>query len=106
MAKRLNYTIGVDADTSKLEASLNDAFSRLNRIGSQVNLTTDLRNASQAALELSSHLNKAFNQQTGKFDLVTFNQSLSDQHWPHRRTSVFESCYSDYASRVTTEAYK
>lgn len=77
MAKRLNYTIGVDADTSKLEASLNDAFSRLNRIGSQVNLTTDLRNASQAALELSSHLNKAFNQQTGKFDLVTFNQSLS-----------------------------
>lgn len=78
MAKRLNYTIGVDADTSKLEASLNDAFSRLNRIGSQVNLTTDLRNASQAALELSSHLNKAFNQQTGKFDLVTFNQSLSE----------------------------
>lgn len=78
MAKRLNYTIGVDADTSKLEASLNDAFSRLNRIGSQVNLTTNLRNASQAALELSSHLNKAFNQQTGKFDLVTFNQSLSE----------------------------
>ena len=78
MSKRLNYTIGVDADTSKLEASLNDAFSRLNRIGSQVNLTTDLRNASQAALELSSHLNKAFNQQTGKFDLVTFNQSLSE----------------------------
>lgn len=78
MAKRLNYTIGVDADTSKLEASLNDAFSRLNRIGSQVNLTTDLRNASQAALELSGHLNKAFNQQTGKFDLVTFNQSLSE----------------------------
>ena len=78
MAKRLNYTIGVDADTSKLEASLNDAFSRLNRIGSQVNLTTDLRNASQAALELSSHLNKAFNQQTGKFDLVMFNQSLSE----------------------------
>lgn len=78
MAKRLNYTIGVDADTSKLEASLNDAFSRLNRIGSQVNLTTDLRNASQAALELSSHLNKAFNQETGKFDLVTFNQSLSE----------------------------
>jgi hypothetical protein len=34
MAKRLNYTIGVDADTNKLEASLNDAFSRLNRIGS------------------------------------------------------------------------
>jgi hypothetical protein len=34
MAKRLNYTIGVDADTSKLETSLNDAFSRLNRIGS------------------------------------------------------------------------
>ncbi len=78
MAKRLSYTIGIDADTSKFEASLNEAFSRLNKIGSQVNLTTDLRNASQAALELSSHLNKAFNKETGKFDLVTFNQSLSE----------------------------
>lgn len=78
MAKRLNYTIGVTADTSKLEASLSDAFSRLNRIGSQINLTTDLENASQAALELSSHLDKAFNRETGKFDLVTFNRSLTE----------------------------
>nr|DAK07881.1 MAG TPA: hypothetical protein [Caudoviricetes sp.] len=30
MAKRLNYTIGVDADTSKFEASINAALSKLN----------------------------------------------------------------------------
>jgi hypothetical protein len=30
MAKRLNYTIGVDADTSKFEASINTALSKLN----------------------------------------------------------------------------
>ena len=78
MAKRLNYTIGVTADTSKFEALLSEAFNKLNRIGSQANLTTDLENASQAALELSNHLNKAFNRETGKFDLVTFNRSLTE----------------------------
>lgn len=77
MAKRLNYTIGVDADTSKFEASLNDAFSRLNKIGSQINFTTELKKGSQAALELSSHLDKAFNKETGKLDLSTFNQNLA-----------------------------
>ena len=77
MAKRLNYTIGVDADTSKFEASLNEAFSKLNKIGSQINFTTELKKGSQAALELSSHLDKAFNKETGKLDLATFNQSLA-----------------------------
>lgn len=78
MAKRLNYTIGVNADTSKLEASLNEALSKLNQIGSQMHLTDDLKAASQAAIELSSHLHNAFNKETGSLDLVSFNKSLTN----------------------------
>ena len=33
MAKRLNYTIGVDADTSKLELQLKKAYESLSKIG-------------------------------------------------------------------------
>lgn len=77
MAKRLNYTIGVDADTSKFEASINAALSKLNQLGASTRLTDELKSASQAALELSGHLNKALNKETGKLDLTVFNQSLA-----------------------------
>lgn len=77
MAKRLNYIIGVDADTSKLQVSLNKAFNSLNKIGSQIGITDELKNASKTALELSNHLDKAFNKTTGKLDLSIFNQSLA-----------------------------
>lgn len=77
MAKRLNYTIGVDADTSKFEASINTALSKLNQLGTSARLTDELKGASQAALELSGHLNKALNKETGKLDLTVFNQSIA-----------------------------
>ena len=77
MAKRLNYTIGVDADTSKFEASINAALSKLNQLGTSARLTDELKGASQAALELSGHLNKALNKETGKLDLTAFNQSIA-----------------------------
>lgn len=77
MAKRLNYTIGVDADTSKFEASINAALSKLNQLGTSARLTDELKSASQAALELSGHLNKALNKETGKLDLTVFNQSIA-----------------------------
>lgn len=78
MAKRLNYQIGITADTSQFVASLNEAFSALNQMGSQMHLTNDLKAASQAAIELSSHLNNAFNKETGSLDLVSFNKSLTN----------------------------
>lgn len=77
MAKRLNYTIGVDADTSKFEASINAALSKLNQLGTSARLTDELKGASQAALELSGHLNKALNKEIGKLDLTAFNQSIA-----------------------------
>lgn len=77
MAKRLNYTIGVNADTSQLQAQLNATFKALNKVGTQTALTSELKQASQAALELSSHLNNSFNKETGSFDLINFNKSLA-----------------------------
>lgn len=76
MAKRLNYTIGVDADTSKLEAQLNKAYESLTKIGNSQQITTNLQKASSSALELANNLSKAVNQNTGKLDLSTFDNNL------------------------------
>lgn len=76
MAKRLNYTIGVDADTSKLEASLQKAYESLSKIGNSQQITTNLQKASSSALELANNLSKAINQDTGKLDLSVFNDNL------------------------------
>lgn len=76
MAKRLNYTIGVDADTSKLDAQLNKAYESLTKIGNSQQITTNLQKASSSALELANNLSKAVNQNTGKLDLSAFNNNL------------------------------
>lgn len=76
MAKRLNYTIGVDADTSKLELQLNKAYESLSKIGNSQQITTNLQKASSSALELANNLSKAVNQSTGKLDLSVFNDNL------------------------------
>lgn len=79
MAKRLNYTIGITADTSKLEASLQTAYASLQKIGSlKVNMpiTSDLKEASLAAQQLQHYLENATNVNTGKLDLSKFSASL------------------------------
>lgn len=76
MAKRLNYTIGIDADTSKLELQLNKAYESLSKIGNSQQITTNLQKASSSALELANNLSKAINQNTGKLDLSVFNDNL------------------------------
>lgn len=76
MAKRLNYTIGVNADTSKLEAQLNEAFVALNRLASEPQMVTSLQQASTAAADLSKNLQSAVNVDTGKINLSIFNNNL------------------------------
>lgn len=75
MAKRLNYTIGVDADTSKFEASVQKAVADLNKLNS-VNLSTGLNEANKAAVSLAGNLRRAINPKTGKLDLANFNNNL------------------------------
>lgn len=79
MAKHLNlsYTIGVNADTSKLESSLKQAFASLNKVNS-LSLTEGLNEANQAAVSLATNLRTAINQGTGKLDLITFNKNLKN----------------------------
>lgn len=75
MAKRLNYTIGVDADTSKFEVSVQKAVADLNKLNS-VNLSTGLNEANKAAVSLAGNLRRAINPETGKLDLTNFNNNL------------------------------
>ena len=76
MAKRLNYTIGVTADTSKLEASLQSALTSLQNLGAKSQMVPTLQQASATALDLAKNLQSAVNVNTGKLDLSVFNRNL------------------------------
>lgn len=78
MAKRLNYTIGVNADTSKFEASLQEAVTSLQALGTKSQVVPTLQKASTAALNLAKNLQSAVNTNTGKLDLSVFNKKLED----------------------------
>ena len=81
MAKRLNYTIGVNADTSKFEASLQKAITDLNKLSTLKTgnaITSDLKEASLAAQQLQQSLESAINVNTGKLDLSKFSVALQD----------------------------
>ena len=78
MAKRLNYTIGVNADTSKFEASLQEAVTSLQALGTKSQVVPTLQKASTAALDLAKNLQSAVNTNTDKLDLSVFNKKLED----------------------------
>lgn len=76
--RRLRYSVEVDLETKDFLAQVNAAVSALNQIGSSSlsTLPTQLKEASLAALELSTNLSKSVDQETGKFDLLTFRKNL------------------------------
>lgn len=78
MAKRLNYTIGVNADTSKFEVSLQEVVTSLQALGTKSQVVPTLQKASTAALDLAKNLQSAVNTNTGKLDLSVFNKKLED----------------------------
>ena len=78
MAKRLKYTIGVNADTSEFEASLQEAVTSLQALGTKSQVVPTLQKASTAALDLAKNLQSAVNTNTGKLDLSVFNKKLED----------------------------
>ena len=80
--KRFDYVIGFNADTSKLSSALKQLEAQLNNIAIGKNmpagtLTTQIQQASKAALELNSYLNKSINVDTGKLDLSAFSKALA-----------------------------
>ena len=76
MAKRLNYQIGITADTSQFQAQLRETLASLNTLATSVNIAPSLREASSAAAELQKYLQTATNQNTGMLDLTAFNTQL------------------------------
>lgn len=82
MAKQLNVNLSFNADTSQAKAQIQALSKSLQDIakmpGNASNLfdDTQIKKASQAALELQQHLSKAVNVDTGKLDLSRFSSSL------------------------------
>lgn len=82
MAKQLNVNLAFSADTSKAQAQIAALSKTLQEVakmpGKASNLfdDTQIRRASQAALELQQHLSEAVNVNTGKLDLSRFSSSL------------------------------
>lgn len=80
MAKQLNVSLVLNADTNQAKKSLNELNQSLNQI---INIRTvtindqSIQKAKGAALELKQHLDAAVNVDTGKLDLGKFSQSLS-----------------------------
>lgn len=78
MAGKITYRIGLEGDTSKLQASLQQALQSLNKISTLSTggaLTQDMREAAKAAQQLNIYLQSATTS-TGKIDLSKFSASL------------------------------
>lgn len=71
------YEIQLIADTTSLISQLQKAGKSLEAAAKKPGLTQDLQQASAAALDLATNLQKAINPTTGKFDILTFSQSIS-----------------------------
>lgn len=77
--RNLHVKLTVDADTKKAQQDFQQLQNTLKNIAqSSIGGTSkELQEASKAALELGSHLEKAFNANTGHLDLSKFNASLT-----------------------------
>ncbi|MCM1217907.1 MAG: hypothetical protein NC548_25745 [Lachnospiraceae bacterium] len=99
MARRVaEYQIGFSADTTALERAVQQAMSSLSKLSANpsLQLSPALKEASNAAAELATHLNKAFNQETKKIDLIDFNNSL-------KRSNL---SLEDYANSLASIGYE
>lgn len=80
MSKQVQVNLAFNADTAKAKAQINELVASLNKISmkdSQIFDDRELREAANAAKDLTTHLQNAVNVNTGKLDLNKFSQSLS-----------------------------
>ena len=79
MEKQLNVKLAFNADTSKAKAQIQELYQSLNNVGistAKLPITEDIQQAQVAAGQLKVAMNQAFNIETGKLDLLKFNQSI------------------------------
>lgn len=80
MVKRLNYQIGITADTVQFQAAMKEALSSLSNLSTQSSMVPSLQQASAAALELKQNLESAMNTKGDSIDLTKFNDSLKNSN--------------------------
>ena len=89
MGNQINVGLKFTADTGQAKASIQELQSLLNKISldgastTKANFSTEaikIRDAAEAAKELSYHLNNAYNAKTGHFDLSALDKSLKSSN--------------------------
>lgn len=88
MAKQLNVALDFTANTTQAKQQIQELQQLLTKVAYSTDLGIDpsqMKEASTAAKELAFHLNEAYNQKTGNYDLSKLNASLAKS-----KTSVTE----------------
>lgn len=89
MGKQINVGLKFTADTGQAKASIQELQSLLNKLSLDGASTSKaaptieakrIREAAEAAKELSYHLNNAYNAKTGRFDLSALDKSLKSSN--------------------------
>lgn len=80
MAKQLNVALDFTANTTQAKQQIQELQQLLTKVAYSTDLGIDssqMKEASAAAKELAVHLNEAYNQKTGNYDLSKLNASLA-----------------------------
>lgn len=88
MAKQLNVALDFTANTTQAKQQIQELQQLLTKVAYSTDLginPSQMKEASAAAKELAVHLNEAYNQKTGNYDLSKLNASLAKS-----KTSVTE----------------
>ena len=79
-SRNINYTIGINADTTQAKANIEQLMQDLQNIGTRSNNTdyiaSNVQAAARAALDLQQNLRSALNPETGNLNLEAFNANL------------------------------
>lgn len=79
-SNKMQYTIGINADTSQAKKSIQELQNALNEIttanSKKLGLDIDLSNAAKAAQQLQQSIQSAINVDTGRLNFTAFNKSL------------------------------
>ena len=80
MAKQLNVALDFTANTTQAKQQIQELQQLLTKVAYSTDLginPSQMKEASAAAKELAIHLNEAYNQKTGNYDLSKLNASLA-----------------------------
>lgn len=77
MASNFQYTVGVRADVTEFRQQIQSLATEIQQLGMSNALNTDLKNASQSAIQLGNILKSSINMESGRLDLQKFTKQLS-----------------------------